>query len=332
MENSVYNILDLFCGCGGFSLGFEKAGFKSLVAIDNNIKFAKTYKHNFKHSNLTIKDITKFTNREIKNLQETYKFDVILGGPPCQGFSMAGKVGRNFLADDRNFLFKEYVRFLKIIKPKMFVMENVANLKRHNEGKTFDSIISLFENLGYSVKFEVLNTDEYEIPQTRRRLFIVGMQQNIDFVFPKKSNKKITIKSALYELENPNSYNLFTNHLPMKHTSKMLEKMAYIQDGGDRKQIPIHLRPKSGDARKYIRYASNKPAVCVTGDMRKIFHYKLNRALTARELARLQSFDDGFEFIGNSIDIQQQIGNAVPPKLAYKIALEIKKSLDSAAI
>lgn len=118
----------------------------------------------------------------------------------------------------------------------------------------------------------------------------------------------------------------------MKHSAQMLKKMSYVKDGGDRMDIPEELRPKSGDIRKYIRYDSTKPSVCVTGDMRKIFHYEQNRALTARELARIQSFPDDFIFEGTSIQIQQQIGNAVPPKLAYQIALQVEEALDNGKV
>ena len=116
----------------------------------------------------------------------------------------------------------------------------------------------------------------------------------------------------------------------MSHSEQMLEKMSYVKDGGDRNDIPEELRPKSGDVRKYIRYDSTKPSVCVTGDMRKIFHYNQNRALTCRELARIQSFPDSFVFEGTSIQIQQQIGNAVPPKLANLLASQAKEALENA--
>jgi len=106
----------------------------------------------------------------------------------------------------------------------------------------------------------------------------------------------------------------------MTHSNQMLEKMSYVSDGGSREEIPVKLRPKSGDVRKYIRYKSDKPSVCVTGDMRKIFHYEQNRALTVRELAKLQSYPDDFVFMGTKISQQQQVGNSVPPKMAEAIA------------
>ena len=117
------------------------------------------------------------------------------------------------------------------------------------------------------------------------------------------------------------------NHESMNHTKQMLKKMSFIPDGGDRTSIPIKIRPKSGDVRKYIRYASSKPSICITGDMRKVFHYSQNRALTVRELAALQTFPDSFLFKGNSISQQMQVGNAVPPLLAKHVAKAVRLML-----
>ena len=170
----------------------------------------------------------------------------------------------------------------------------------------------------------------YSVPQERRRIFIIGVRGLNTFEFPEKSKKIITIKEAIGDLPPLQSgeSSSIPNHVAMTHSPQMLEKMSYVKDGGNRNDIPEDLRPKSGDVRKYIRYCSSKPAPCVTGDMRKIFHYSQNRALTCRELARLQTFPDDFIFVGNSINVQQQIGNAVPCRLAYKVALKIKELFD----
>src|SRR5699024_710119 len=265
----------------------------------------------------------------ILKLIQSKKVDVVIGGPPCQGFSMAGKHGRTFIEDDRNELFREFVRFVSIIKPKMFVMENVARILSHNKGKTVIEIKNIFEDLGYCVKFKVLNSEKYGIPQKRQRIFFVGTKGQ-KFEFPNIYEKEITIKEAIHDLPPLKSgeKSEIPNHFAMNHSTQMLKKMSYISDGGDRTEIPIELRPKSGDLRKYIRYNSKKPSITVTGDMRKVFHYEQNRALTSRELARLQSFPDSFIFKGSSIVVQQQIGNAVPPKLSFVVANEVKKSLE----
>lgn len=324
-----YNVLDLFSGAGGFSLGFRQEGsFNITVSIDCNEKLAETHIKNFpdvKHIN---KDILDFSSDEIKKLNKEYKFDVIIGGPPCQGFSLAGKTGRNELTDERNNLFLGYLKFVKVIHPKIFVMENVAKLATHKKGETLKTIIRLFEENGYIVNTKIINASDYGVAQNRRRIIIVGTLTN-GFVFPEKEEKKITVKDVIDDLPilKSGETSKISNHNAMNHTEQMLKKMSYVKDGGDRNDIPEEFRPKSGDARKYIRYNSNEPSVCVTGDMRKIFHYNQNRALTNRELARIQSFPDEYIFYGTSIIVQQQIGNAVPPKVAKKIAEKVHEFL-----
>ncbi|WP_232796243.1 DNA cytosine methyltransferase [Staphylococcus canis] len=323
------NYIELFAGAGGFSLGFEQAGFENIFSIEYDEKIAQTYLLNFPENHLIIDDVKNIDNNKILELIQGKEVDVVIGGPPCQGFSMAGKNGRTFIEDERNELFKEFVRFVSIIKPKMFVMENVARMLSHNKGKTVTEIKNAFNELGYDVKFKVLNSEKYGIPQKRQRIFFVGTKGQ-KFNFPDSYEKEITIKEAIHDLPSLKSgeKSNIPNHFAMNHSKQMLEKMSYISDGGDRSEIPIEIRPKSGDIRKYIRYNSNKPSITVTGDMRKVFHYEQNRALTSRELARLQSFPDSFVFVGTSIIIQQQIGNAVPPKLGFVVANEVRKSLE----
>ena len=331
-----YSYIDLFCGAGGLSVGFDEAGFENIFSVEFNPEFAKTYKKNFPSHNLLIEDIRDISNETIRKLVGNHEVDLIIGGPPCQGFSIAGNIGRTFLDDERNRLFKEFVRFVSEVNPKMFIMENVAALATHLKGKTIKSIVDAFEHagMGYKVKWEVLNTVNYEIAQERRRIVIVGIRSdlNTEFEYPAHSDNIKTIKDVIDDLPilASGEKSDVPNHIAMSHSEQMLEKMSYVKDGGDRNDIPEELRPKSGDVRKYIRYDSTKPSVCVTGDMRKIFHYNQNRALTCRELARIQSFPDSFVFEGTSIQIQQQIGNAVPPKLANLLASQAKEALENA--
>lgn len=333
-----YKYIDLFCGAGGLSLGFKQAGFENVFSVECNAGFAKTYQKNFPEHKLVIDDIRNIDHDEIVRLTDGEKVDVIIGGPPCQGFSIAGNIGRTFMEDERNELFKEFVRFVTEVRPQMFVMENVATMATHLKGQTIREVVKAFENAGcgYRVKYEVLNSVDFGIAQERRRLVAVGIREDVstEFVYPAKSTKVFTIKDVIRDLPQLESGqdSEIPNHRAMKHSAQMLEKMSYIKDGGDRMDIPEDIRPKSGDIRKYIRYDSRKPSVCVTGDMRKIFHYEQNRALTARELARIQSFPDDFIFVGQSIQIQQQIGNAVPPKLAYQIALQVGEALDNGKV
>lgn len=326
-----YKYIDLFAGAGGMSLGFDKAEFENVLAVEYNKCFAETYSFNFPKHNLKVADIKNISNEEIKKLIGNNKIDVIIGGPPCQGFSIAGKIGRNFIDDERNRLFKEFVRFVEVIKPRIFVMENVAALKTHNKGKTIEEIVKEFERVGYTVKYDVLNAVNYGVPQQRRRIFVIGtLDKENKFKFPKETTKRITIAEALKGLPKLKSGETsdIPNHNAMNHSKQMLEKMNYVKDGGNRNDIPEDIRPKSGDVRKYIRYNSNEPSICITGDMRKVFHFSQNRALTGRELARIQTFPDDFIFKGNAGNVQQQIGNAVPPKLAFQIANSVKEVLD----
>lgn len=333
-----YTYVDLFCGAGGLSLGFDKAGFENIFAVECNADFAETYKYNFPDHKLAIADIRNITEEEILEIIDGRRVDVIIGGPPCQGFSIAGNIGRTFLDDERNQLFKEFVRFVSFLRPKMFMMENVAALATHLKGKTIDVIVKALENAGadYRVKWKVLNSVNYGVAQERRRIVIVGVRSDLKttFSYPQKAERIFTVKEVIGNLPALQSGETsdIPNHSAMRHSAQMLKKMSYVRDGGDRMDIPEELRPASGDKRKYIRYDSKKPSVCVTGDMRKIFHYEQNRALTARELARLQSFPDDFVFLGASIKIQQQIGNAVPPKLAYQIALKIQETLENGEV
>lgn len=346
MEKNKFNYVDLFCGVGGMSLGFEKEGFENVFSIDFDNQICNTYKKNFPKHNLIDKNIKNLTKEEIIKLVKGKKIDLIIGGTPCQGFSMAGNIGRNFINDPRNHLFKEFARVVKILKPKFFIIENVARVYNHNNGKTKEEIISLFKKFGYKVNCKILNSANYGVPQVRNRVFFIGNRLNLQNEFPKKTHDKntqttidnskikkwVTIKEViddLPKLSSGESSNIH-NHESMNHSEQMLKKMSYITNGGSRNQIPKEIRPKSGDVRKYIKYEKDKPSICITGDMRKVFHYSQNRALSVRELARIQSFPDNFIFVGSKISQQQQVGNAVPPLLAQTIAKVIKNELENA--
>ncbi len=321
--------IDLFSGAGGFSLGFDRAGFQNVFSVDREPSFCETYKQNFPDHQLIKKDICALQDDEISYLKEYEDITAVIGGPPCQGFSMAGSIGRKFIDDPRNRLFKEFVRVVKMVKPRFFVMENVKRLYNHKKGQTRNEIIADFEELGYTVACKILNAVDYGVPQKRWRVIFIGSLKKQDILFPERQiENNVTVKEALKgypKLLSGAASAKIPNHVAMSHSEQMLHKMAFITDGGDRNEIPTEIRPTSGDVRKYIRYKSDAPSVCVTGDMRKIFHYEQNRALTVRELAKLQSFPDDFEFKGSRISQQQQVGNSVPPKMAEAIAHSILK-------
>ena len=187
--------IDLFCGAGGFSLGLDECGFDNLFSIDIEPTFCSTYKTNFPKHILIQKDISKLTELDILNITKKSKVDLVIGGPPCQGFSMAGNIGRKFIDDPRNHLFKEFARVVSIAKPKYFVMENVARLYTHNNGKTKDEIINLFDSIGYNVKCKVINSADYGVPQIRNRVLFIGNKISNNILFPEKQFLKYkTIK------------------------------------------------------------------------------------------------------------------------------------------
>lgn len=323
--------IDLFSGAGGLSLGFEQAGFRNLFSLDFDPSFNLTYRKNFPHHTLVEADISSFSKRDITSLLAGQKVDVIVGGPPCQGFSIAGRIGRTFVDDPRNHLFKEFARVVSIIKPSFFVMENVARLHNHNNGQTRQEIRETFEKLGYRVESTLCNVVDYGVAQSRTRIIFIGTRTKATITFPKPlDTKPRTVAEEIGHLPTLASgeSSSLPNHQAMNHTPDMLKKMHYVRDGSDRYDIPEPLRPKTGDVRKYIRYASDKPSVCITGDMRKVFHYRDNRALTVRELARIQSFPDDFIFLGSKISQQQQVGNSVPPRFAYYLAKTVQKMID----
>lgn len=326
--------VDLFSGAGGMSLGFNKANFENIFSIDIEPSFCSTYKFNFPTHTLIQKNIIDLSEEEIKVLIGNKSVDVIIGGPPCQGFSMAGNIGRKFIDDPRNQLFKEYARVVEIVRPKYFVMENVARLFTHNNGATKDEILSKFRSLGYNVDCKIVNAADYGVPQLRYRVLFIGNRISENILFPEKTTAKYkTIKSAIDDLPKLNSGEKsdISNHVAMNHSAQMLEKMSYVSDGGNRNEIPENIRPQKGDVRKYIRYNSDEPSICITGDMRKVFHYNQNRALTVRELADIQTYPRDFVFKGSSISQQQQVGNSVPPLLAKAIAKAIKKMIKNDA-
>lgn len=318
--------IDLFSGAGGFSLGFDLAGFKQLLSVEIEKHCCDTYQANFPNHLILQKDLVTLSNNELLKCLNHKKVDVVIGGPPCQGFSMAGKIGRTFAEDSRNYLFKEFVRVVELTAPTFFVMENVARLFTHNAGRTRMEITEHFEQLNYVVESKILNAADFGVPQLRNRIVFIGRKQGKTIRFPRPTHLEYkTVREAInhFPTLKAGEESSIANHIAMNHSEQMLQKMAFVKNGGDRQDIPESFRPKSGDVRKYIRYHSDKPAICVTGDMRKVFHYQQNRALTVRELAALQSFPDSFVFCGTKISQQQQVGNAVPPLLAKAIAQAI---------
>lgn len=343
-----YNVIDLFCGAGGLSYGFECAGFNILLGIDNDAKALETFQNNHANSKTICGDITEITYEDIKNKIGDQPIDVIIGGPPCQGFSLSGP--RNF-NDPRNKLYLSYIRLVKEIQPTIFVIENVPGLVSLFSGQIKDNIISTFSEMGYDVKYKVLCAADYGVPQNRKRVIFVGMKGNNTFEYPKINEQKVSCSMALSDLpplidvlgtekqdyytEAKNDYQelmrknskFVFNHIAAAHSEKVKKIISMVPDGGNYKDLPDEYKNTRNFHVAWTRFSSDKPAPTIDTGHRHHFHYKYNRVPTVRECARLQSFPDTFIFSGNKTQQFRQVGNAVPPLLAEAIANSILEVL-----
>lgn len=339
-------IIDLFCGCGGLSRGFEMAGFEVCAAIDMWDDAITTYNKNNKNNVGQCEDIHNWTEDYLKKLSNENEIVGIVGGPPCQGYST---VGTRDVNDPRNHLYKEYCRIVETIKPDFFVIENVKGLTTLSGGAFKDDIINRFSKLGYKVEYQILNAADYGVPQNRYRVFFVGMK-NKNFKFPQKLNYKITTKEALSDLpplsaderkteylSNPlNEYQkklrgnskVLQNHEGTAHSEQTREIISLIKDGGSIKDLPREYWEVRKYNKAFERMNSNGQSNTVDTGHRNYFHYSENRIPSVRENARLQSFPDEFIFYGSKTSQYKQVGNAVPPLLAFEVAKEIKEQLE----
>lgn len=343
-----FNAIDLFCGCGGLSYGFERAGYNILLGIDNDAKALETFELNHKGSKTILADITNITyNDDIKPLVGDEMIDVVIGGPPCQGMSLSGP--RN-IDDPRNKLYLSFIRLVKEIQPKAFIIENVPGLVGLFGGQIKDSIIDKFTQIGYSIQYKILCSADYGVPQNRRRVIFVGLKEGV-FTYPEPSKGLVTCSMALSDLppledkigEDDQEYasvplngyqklmrknsNLVKNHIAANHSERVKNIISFVPDGGNYKDLPEEYRNSRKFNVAWTRFASDKPAPTIDTGHRHHFHYKYNRVPTVRECARLQSFPDDFVFLGNKTQQFRQVGNAVPPLMAQKLAETLKKHL-----
>ena len=337
-------VLDLFSGCGGLSYGFKKAGFDIVAGVDNWKDALVTFEHNHAGAKGLLVDLGDFTPQDIEK-QIGKKIDVIIGGPPCQGFSISGKRNPD---DPRNKLYRGFVKTVAYFKPKAFVLENVPNLVSMEKGKIKDSIIAEFEELGYTVRYKVLLASNYGVPQNRRRVVFVGLKGK-EFAFPEPTVEKyITSKEALSDLPEETipdgepynsspkseyqrlmrkgSKGIF-NHEATAHTEQTKKIISLVPDGGNYKNLPTELQNTRKVNIAWTRINSKKPSMTIDTGHNHHFHYEYNRVPTARESARLQSFPDSFVFCGGKTSQLKQIGNAVPPLLAENIAKALRRQL-----
>lgn len=357
------NVIDLFCGCGGFSKGFEQAGFDIKFGIDVWKDAVITYQRNFPEAVALNEDIINIDGNDILRMTRLSEneIDVIIGGPPCQGFSVSGK---RLIDDERNKLYKSFVRLVSELKPKAFVMENVPGLVRLFKGQVAEQVISDFSDIGYRVQMRILSSDNYGVPQQRRRVFFVGLNNkkiraDLEYTYPTPimgdgtDIPALTCSDAISDLDFvPDDRSLgedipyklpaqcdyqqkmregsrsILNHSITLHNDKTKKIIAMVPNGGNYKDLPEELQ----DTRKvhiaWTRMNSDKPCFTIDTGHNHHFHYKANRVPTVRESARIQSFPDTFEFIGIKTSQLRQVGNAVPPLLAEAVGKSIIKVLE----
>jgi DNA (cytosine-5)-methyltransferase 1 len=379
-------VFDLFCGTGGFTKGLENttaANFDIRFGIDLLDTSVKTFKRNHLNAIGLSKDIRTVRRQEVENLTgiRKGKLDVLVGGPPCQGFSSIRPFRSSNDDDPRNTLFEEYASFVNYFRPNVFILENVVGLATHKQGNTLEIIQECFASIGYDTDWRLLNAAHFGVPQKRERFVMIGVEKGGRIVFPKPThiysgttigykdrtrvlnllkddifeNKNlipaVTCMDAIsdlppilsgettdkytsepkteYQKQRRKNTKTLKLHIATKHSDNMMEVIKH--SGRNISCIPPHLIT-SGFSSCYSRLDADEPAVTITVNFvhpasNRCIHPLLNRALTPREGARLQSFDDDFEFFGSRSQITKQIGNAVPPLLGEAIGKAIAEIL-----
>lgn len=319
--------IELCAGGGGLSSGLIKAGFTPLLLNDNNIDCCKTLRHNHPEANVVFGSMDKIDYTQFIN-----KVDLLTGGVPCQSFSQSGL--RKGLDDPRGDLMMKFIEILNLIKPKIFMIENVKGLLTHDDGKTIQKIINeLNKNNLYNINYKCLDSSKYDVPQKRERVFIVGVIKSINysFEFPKESLTKKVLKDILYDVPYSNT---------AKYNEEKIKLFKMIPQGGCWINLPENLQKEylgnsynSGGGKRGILYrlSMEKPSLtllCTPSQKQtERCHPLEERPLTIREYARIQTFDDDYEFIGSINSQYKQIGNAVPVELAKYMGKELLKLL-----
>lgn len=313
-----YSVVDLFCGCGGFTTGLIRANLDVLAGIDIWDTAITTYKANYNHYGLQ-KDLRNYSPKDFINETNIKEFDILVGGPPCQGFSIAGK--RN-TKDPRNSLFMEYVNYLNYFKPKAFLMENVRgilSMKTENGEKVIDLIMAQL-TINYKCKYYSLSSADFEVPQNRIRVIFIGFRKdlNIESTIPTIVSKKhIPVKTILEEKKNIDK-KYFLSKRAIDGINKKKERMKEKNNGFGAQFLDI-----------------DKPCYTITARYWKdgydaLVRYSDNdiRRLTIAELKKIQTFPEGYIFKGTNKDIIIQLGNAVACNFSYHLGKYLIEQLE----
>lgn len=351
MKDSKFKVLDLFSGCGGISVGFDLTKRCDIVgAVDFDRAACNTFKFNFKKAKVLCCDIKKLSVSH----SGFERIDILVGGPPCQGFSSLNRKAKNNVDDPRNKLFLQFIRFVKELMPKAIMIENVRQILTQKEGYAKNKICKMLNELGYNVSYSILNSSDFGVPQNRKRAVFVGIRKDIgSFDFENLNKKKIKTKTTvgealedLFSIENKkikadthkikksitNRYlklmhdnsGVIHNHL-MKYPNKICQRrIGFVREGHNWKDVPENLFPSKRNNRhsNYLKRLDRKSQSITVDTGHDVYYHPIfNRVPTVRETARIQSFPDKFIFTGSRTEQLRQVGNAVPPLMAKAIAL-----------
>lgn len=353
-----HKIVDLFAGVGGLSYGFSQLDeFEIIMANEIEKDISIAYSLNHPDVNMINCDINDLTEEMIKQAIGDNEIDIVVGGPPCQSYSTLGK--RQM--DARANLFMQYKRVLSIIKPKAFVFENVTGILSMDKGSLFKNIQREFEELGYKLKYKVLNAVDYGVPQQRERVILVGFLGENNFEYPLATHGEglkpyVTLKDAIGDLPvikssqssnvyakkadneflkwvRRNSTDILTEHSSPKNGEHLIKIMETLKDGQSKDDLPEDIRPKSGYGNTYAKLWWEKPSTTITRNFAcpsssRCIHPRDSRAMSIREGARLQSFPDDYQFFGADGMKRLEIGNAVPPLLSVALAKQMLKAFE----
>lgn len=365
-------VVDLFAGVGGISQGFMRARgldgeplFDVRLLVDNDKEAAHSFKSNYPGISFLPKDIRQVTSKEILELAGSKRIDVIVGGPPCQGFS---SVGKRILDDKRNELLKDFMALSLDLKPMAILMENVPNVLGSAHAPLVSEISELLAENEYTAKTVVSQATDYGVPQIRRRAFLLALRRGFKFLDPffppatQEKGKPINVEEAIgdlpplkagegedalpfpcppfsnYQKDRRRSAFLVFNHISRNHNPAFLEKISIIPEGGGNRDLDPEVQFSDNYfSQAYARLSRKEPAYTVTAHFMnpgsgRYIHYRDRRSITPREAARLQGFDDSFVFHGTSASQARQIGNAVPPLMAKAWAEQIARTIGHPAI
>lgn len=354
-----YNVMDLFSGVGGLSYGFSVLPqFQILAANEIERDISIAYQLNHPYVKMLNCDIRNLSKEMLENALKGKMIDLVVGGPPCQSYSTLGK--RQM--DDRANLFREYRRILEILKPRAFVFENVVGILSMDKGKLFLQIQKEFAELGYTLRYQVLDAVDYGVPQHRERVILVGMQGENTYRYPApthggKLQPYVTLSDAIGDLPElksgeardyyaagitneflkfvrQNSESRVSEHCAPKNGEHLIRIMEALKDGQSKDDLPENIRPKSGYGNTYAKLWWNRPSTTITRNFAcpsssRCIHPRDSRAMSIREGARLQSFPDDYQFYGSDGTKRLEIGNAVPPLLSVEIAKQMLEALQT---